>query len=69
MKLRPDLDHIKPLTELPIPNNQQELCSAIHLFAHYAKWILKNSNKNKPQVEAKIFLNDKVVDSLKILKI
>ncbi|XP_066907466.1 uncharacterized protein [Halyomorpha halys] len=37
--IRPDPDRLKPLLELPLPNDASSLKRALGLFAHYSKWV------------------------------
>ena len=53
--LRLDPDQVKPLMELPIPSTLKKLRRVIGVFACYAKWIPKYSDKIKPLVASTDF--------------
>lgn len=46
--IRPDSERLKPLLELPTPTKNSELKRALGMFAHYAKWVERFSEKIKP---------------------
>lgn len=46
--IRPDPDRLKPLLDLPAPTKLSELKRVLGMFAHYAKWIGRFSEKIKP---------------------
>ena len=37
--LRPDAERLRPLRELPIPQNKTSLRRVLGLFPHYSQWI------------------------------
>ena len=43
--IRPDPERLKPLKKLPIPHNMSSLKRTLGLFAYYARWIPKFSDK------------------------
>ena len=43
-QIRPDLERLKPLLELPQPMSPKSLQRAMGLFAYYSKWIPKFSD-------------------------
>lgn len=53
--LQPDPERVKPLLELPVPTNLKSLRRAVGMFAYYARWIPRYSDKIKPLVVAKDF--------------
>ncbi|XP_031339629.1 uncharacterized protein LOC116168104 [Photinus pyralis] len=46
--IKPDAERLKPLLELPAPIKNSELKRALGMFAHYAKWVERFSEKIKP---------------------
>ena len=53
--LKPDPNRVKPLIEMPIPNNAKALRRVIGMFAYYARWIPKYSDIVRPLLLAKNF--------------
>ena len=53
--IKPDLDRLQALIDLPPPQNPKSLQRTIGLFAYYSKWIYKFSDKIKPLSDCKIF--------------
>ena len=53
--LRPDSERLRPLRELPIPQNKTSLCRMLGLFSYYSQWIPKFSDKIRPLITAKSF--------------
>ena len=53
--LQPDPERVKPLLELPMPDNPKALRRVIGMFAYYAQWIPNYSDKIKPLVKTKNF--------------
>ena len=53
--LQPDPQRVKPLLELPMPDNPKALRRVIGMFAYYAQWIPNYSDKIKPLVQTKNF--------------
>ena len=53
--LQPDLQRVKPLLELLMPDNPKALRRVIGMFAYYAQWIPNYSDKIKPLVQTKNF--------------
>ena len=37
--IKPDAERLKPLLDLPIPENAPALKRALGLFSHYSKWL------------------------------
>jgi len=46
--VKPDLERLRPLMELPVPQNHRELKRCLGMFAYYAQWIKNYSGKVKP---------------------
>nr|XP_026689480.1 uncharacterized protein LOC104265567 [Ciona intestinalis] len=67
--LKPDPERIQPLLNLPIPDNQKALQRVIGMFAYYAQWIPKYSDKIKPLVQNKEFpLKQSALESFEELR-
>jgi transposase InsO family protein/uncharacterized protein YqgQ len=68
-KIRPDPDRLKPLNQLPIPQDKKSLERCIGLFAYYSKWIPSFSDKVKPLVNSESFpLSETAVHAFNNLK-
>ena len=50
--LRPDAERLRPLRELPIPQNKTSPCRVLGLFSYYSQWIPKFSDKIRPLITA-----------------
>ena len=46
--VKPDPKRLRPLMELPVPQNHRELKRCLGMFADYARWIKNYSGKVKP---------------------
>ena len=46
--VKPDPERLRPLMELPMPQNHRELKRCLGMFAYYARWIKNYSSKVKP---------------------
>ena len=67
--LRPDPERVKPLLEMPVPENAKALKRALGMFAYYAQWIPAFSDKIRPLVIVSKFpVNAEVVDAFQQLK-
>ena len=67
--LKPDPDRLQPLLQFPVPTNSSSLKRCIGMFAHYAKWVPKFSEKVHPLVNAKSFpLTAEAVSAFETLK-
>lgn len=53
--LRPDPDRIKPLIDLPIPDNVSSLKRALGLFSYYSIWIKDYSKRIQPLLHSDSF--------------
>ena len=53
--IKPDPERLRPLQELPSPQNSKSLKRVIGLFSYYSKWIPKFSDKIAPLVSNKHF--------------
>lgn len=53
--LKPDPQRVVALEKLPLPNNKKELQRILGLFAYYAQWIQRYSEKIRPLVQSKAF--------------
>jgi len=54
-QLQPDPERVKPLVKLPNPVNAKALQRIIGMFACYAQWIPRYSEKVKPLLDVKRF--------------
>ena len=67
--LRPDLERIKALQDLPPPKNNKEQQRTVGLFAYYAQWIFQYSDKIKPLLSNNVFpLKGEALSSFNNLK-
>ena len=67
--IKADPERLRPLKQLPPPTNPKSLKRVSGLFAYYAKWIKKFSEKIKRLKEAKSFpLNDSQINDFQNLK-
>ena len=67
--IKPDPERMKPLLNLPPPNNFKTLRRVLGMFAYYAKRISSFADKVRPLAECKIFpLTDSALKSFKLLK-
>ena len=48
LKVKPDPERMKPLLELPVPEDSKTLKRSLGLFSYYSQWINKFSDKVKP---------------------
>ena len=64
--LRPDAERLRPLRELPIPQNKTSLHRVLGLFSYYSQWIPKFSDKIRPLITANSFPVDS--ESIKTLE-
>lgn len=53
--IKPDMERLKPLQQYPPPNSKKALQRALGMFAYYAKWIPKFSDKIRPLVKCTVF--------------
>ena len=66
--MQPDPDRVKPVLNMPVPRNSKELQRLVGLFAYYAQWIPRFSDKIRPLVAARFPLDDNAVGAIKVLK-
>ena len=67
--LKPDPERIKPILEIPVPDDLKSLLRVVGMFSYYAQWIPKYSDKIKPLVSAKQFsLADEAVKAFEDLR-
>ncbi|XP_064080951.1 uncharacterized protein LOC135197777 [Macrobrachium nipponense] len=67
--IKPDMDRLRPLQELPPPTGQGSLKRAMGIFAYYAKWIQNFSAKIQPLARVKKFpLNEEALQAFELLK-
>ena len=67
--IKPDPERMKPLLNLPPPDNFKALRRVLGMFAYYAKWISSFADKVRPLAKCKIFpLTDSALKSFELLK-
>ena len=67
--LKLDPERIKPILEIPVPDELKSLRRVVGMFSYYAQWIPKYSDKTKPLVSAKKFpLTDEAVKAFEDLR-
>lgn len=54
-QIRPDPERMKPLLEMPIPQNQKAKQRTLGLLSHYSKWVQNFSEKVQPIVRDETF--------------
>ena len=65
--IKPDPE--RPIQELPVTTNLISLRRAVRMFAYYAKWIPRFSDKIQPLIKNKNFpLNATAIQAFKTLK-
>ena len=53
--LRPDTERVESLLNMPVPTTKKEARRIIGLFAYYARWLPRYSNRIKPLVDSVAF--------------
>ena len=67
--LKPDPERAETLLKLSPPRNSKELQRVVGLFAYYAQWIGKYSDKIKPLINNSCFpLTGSALETFKLLK-
>ncbi|XP_064080604.1 uncharacterized protein LOC135197465 [Macrobrachium nipponense] len=67
--IKPDMERLRPLQELPPPTSQGSLKRAMGMFAYYIKWIQNFSAKIQPLARVKKFpLNEEALQAFELLK-
>ena len=67
--IQPDPDRVKPLLQLPPPENEKALARVLGLLAHYSRWIQNFSTKIRPLSHASSFpLNEETIKVFNQLK-
>ena len=67
--IKPDPERMKPLLNLPPPDNFKALRRVLRMFAYYAKWISFFADKVRPLAECKSFpVTDSALESFELLK-
>ena len=67
--LKPDPARMETLLKLSLPRNSKELQRVVGLFAYYAQWIGKYSDKIKPLINNSCFpLTGSALETFKLLK-
>ena len=67
--IKPDPERLKPLLEMPAPEDEKALASVLGLFAHYSKWIKNFSDKIHPLTHVTSFpLNEEAMNTFSSLK-
>ena len=54
-QIKPDPERVKPLLEMDIPTSMKNLKKIIGIFAYYARWIEKYSEKVRPLIQTNTF--------------
>ena len=68
-ELRPDPERLKPLENLPLPQDAKSLKRVVGLFSYYSRWIRNFSDKINPLVHNIVFpLSVEAQESFHILK-
>ncbi|XP_063380929.1 uncharacterized protein LOC134667447 [Cydia fagiglandana] len=67
--IQPDENRLKPLLDLPAPENAAALKRVLGLFAHYSRWIYNFSEKIKPLLSINTFpLSESAMTSFNEIK-
>ncbi|XP_064081956.1 uncharacterized protein LOC135198315 [Macrobrachium nipponense] len=67
--IKPDMERLRPLQEIPPPISQGSLKRAMGMFAYYAKWIQNFSAKIQPLARVKKFpLNEEALHVFELIK-
>lgn len=66
--IKPDSDRLKPLLDLPVPEDSSALQRALGMFSYYSKWIPNFSEKIRPLLKSKPPLNNEAVETFKALR-
>ena len=67
--IKPDPERMKPLLNLPQPENFKALRRVLGMFAYYAKWISFFADEVRPLAECKSFpVTDSALKSFELLK-
>lgn len=68
-RIKPDESRLKPLLDLPAPENKPALKRALGLFAHYSRWIQNFSERIKPLLSINAFpLSNEAITTFNGLK-
>lgn len=68
-RIQPDAERLRPLQELEAPQNLAALRRTLGMFAYYAKWIARFSDKALPLLRAKTFpLSPDAMSAFELLK-
>ena len=68
-EIRPDPEHLRPLHELPVPNNAKSLNRCKGLFSYYSQWIPGFSDRMRPFNSCKTFpLSSEAIAAFESLK-
>ena len=67
--IKPDPEQLRPLLEFPPPSNAVSFKRGLGMFAYYAKWIARFSDKIRPLAESETFpLTKAAIESFNALK-
>ena len=68
-EIRPDPDRMKPLLDMPVPQNMPSLKRALGLFSYYSRWVSKFSDRIKLLTGEPVFpLNVEAADAFNRIK-
>ena len=67
-EIRPDPDRMRPLENLPPPDNQKSLKRCLGFFSHYSKWIPNFSEKVRPLSKTTFPISPEALKAIEIMK-
>ena len=65
----PDPERLRPLKDFPFPVNSKQLKSVLGMFAYYAEWIDRFTDKVRPLANAKVFPTSKDIKALQAFQL
>ena len=67
--IRPDPERLRPLRELPVPQDSKSLNRCLGLFSYYSQWIPAYSDRIKPITSCKAFpLSQQAIEAFESIK-